>query len=296
MGCFEPSKRIAVIVKTTLVLLLAMTTSRALGAGEPGRRLTSDGLLKRDPIYVDGGKAVLYSVRHASPRLVLKRLNLETGESSRFHPKSSLVEFRPGISADGETLAFQRMTGNDVCSLIVEDLKAGTEQTIATNRKTSWNATLSPDGRELIYNLSGQLYRRNIASGKEEPIARSGGRNDWPAYSPDGTTVAFASSRDGDFDLFLMDREGDNVRLLTSGVGLDMRPSWSPDSRRIAFTSNRDGNYEIYLIQADGSQLRRLTEHDERDDYAAWHPDGKRLVYVAERNGRFDLFELLVGD
>jgi len=283
-------------VKTTLLLLFALTSSPTLNAGGPTRRLTLDGLLKRDPIYMDSGKAVLYSVRHASPRLVLKWLNLDTGESTRFHPKSSLVEFRPGISADGETLAFQRMTGNDVCSLIVEDLKAGTEQTIATNRKTSWNAALSPDGRELIYNLSGQLFRRHIASGKEEAIAQSGGRNDWPAYSPDGTTIAFASSRDGDFDLFLMDRDGDNVRLLTSGVGLDMRPNWSRDDRRIAFTSNRDSNYEIYVIHADGSQLRRLTEHDERDDYAAWHPDGKRLVYVAERNGRFDLFELTVGD
>ncbi len=296
MDRFELSKRIAVNVKTALFLLLALTSSCVLSEDIPDRRLTSDGLLKRDPIYVDGGNAVLYSVRHASPRLVLKRLNLITDESSRIHPKSSLVEFRPGISADGKTLAFQRITGNDVCSLIVEDLKAGSEQAIATSRKTSWNMALSPNGRELIYNLSGQLYRRNIATKKEEPIARSGGRNDWPAWSPDGTTIAFASSRDGDFDLFLMDRDGDNVRLVTSGEGLDMRPSWSPDSRRIAFTGNRDGNYEIYVIHADGSQLRRLTDHAERDDYASWHPDGKRLVYVSERNGRFDLFELLVGD
>lgn len=296
MACFELSSRNRTGLTIAWISLLLLVTHRPVSADEPMRRLTSDGLLKRDPIVIEGGAAVLYSVRHASPRLVLQRLDLKTGESRRFHPKSALVEFRPGISADGKTLAFQRMTGNDVCSLLVEDLAENTERIIATSRPTSWNMSLSPDGQELIYNLAGQLYRRNIASKKEEPFAHSSGRNDWPAYAPDGRTIVFASSRDGDFDLFLAARDGNSERLLTSGVGLDMRPCWSPDSRRIAFTSNRDGNYEIYVIHADGSRLRRLTDHEERDDYACWHPDGKRLIYVAERNGRFDLYELPAGD
>lgn len=289
MVCFETRTAVATVMRL-LPLLLAI--SQIVHAADPSRRLTTDGLLKRDPIYIEQGEAILYSVRFASPRLVLMKLDLETGKSTRFHPKSALVEFRPSLSADGKTLAFQRMTGNDVCSLFVENLTASTEQRIATSRPTSWNVALSPDGNEVVYNLSGQLYRRSVNSGKELPLAKSGGRNDWPAWSPDGRTIAFTSSRTGEFDLFLMNRDGNNVRLLTSGVGLDMRPAWSPDSSRIAFTSNRDRNYELYVVNADGSGLRRLTQHEERDDYPAWHPDGKRIVYVGERRGRFDLNEL----
>lgn len=273
------------------VLTVLLFTS-FIQATEPARQLTTDGLLKRDPIYINSGTAILYSVRAESPRLVLMRLDLQTGKTQRFHAKSNLVEFRPTISRDGQRLAFQRMTGNDVCSLYVEELSTGREQVIATSKKTSFNAALSPDGTELVYNLAGQLYRKNIAADKGATLSHSSGRSDWPAWSPDGDHIAFASSRKRDYDLFVADRNGQDVRQLTDATGFDIRPSWSPDGRRIAFTSNRDRNYEIYLINEDGSNRRRLTKHDERDDYPSWHPDGQHLVYVAERNGRSDLWEL----
>lgn len=284
-----PLRHWTFLVPCSIFLLLP-----PVDADQPARQLTTDGLLKRDPIYVESGQAVLYSARAESPRLVLMRLDLLTGKTTRFHPESNLVEFRPMMSSDGATLAFQRMTGNDVCSLFVEEISSGSEQAITTSKKTSFNATLSPGGSELIYNLSGQLYRKDIASGVEQKIAHSSGRSDWPAWSPDGQRIAFASSRKRDFDLYVTDRNGENMRQVTNAIGLDIRPAWSPDGQRLAFTSNRDRNYEIYVVNVDGSNVRRLTNHEERDDYPSWHPDGKRLVYVSERNGRYDLFELTV--
>lgn len=277
-----------------LIGLAALLLNTSAWGDERSRRLTSDGLLKRDPIYTESGDAVLYSVRAESPRLVLMRLDLQTGGAARLHPKSTLVEFRPSLSAQGGKLAFQRMTGNDVCSLLLRDLSSGSEKVIKTGKKTSFNASLSPDGKTLLYNLSGQLYRNDIDGGKETPLAHASGRHDWPAWSPDGKRIAFASSRLGDYDLFVMDAGGENIRCIAQGKGLDMRPAWSPDGKRICFTSNRDLNYELYVVGVDGANLRRLTHNDERDDYASWSPDGKRIVYVSERNGRHDLYELVV--
>ncbi len=114
--------------------------------------------------------------------------------------------------------------------------------------------------------------------------------DDWAAFSPDGSQVAFGSSRDGDFDIYVMQSDGTQTRRLTESPGIDMRPAWSPDGRWIAFTSMRDGNYEIYAVRSDGSRLRRLTNDPGRDDFAQWHPDGRRLLTISEREGATDLY------
>lgn len=258
---------------------------------KPPRQLTHDGYLKRDPVYI-AQDTVVYSVRAEKPRLVLMQLNLKTQKTRRLHPQSQLVEFHASCSRDGRRLAFQRMTGNDVCNVFIRDLPAGNARVVKTSKPTSYNSVLSPQGDALLYNLAGQIYLQDLTNGKEIQLTSSSGRNDWPAWSPRGHRIAFASSRHGDFDLYVMNREGELARRLTATQGLDMRPAWSPDGRQIVFTSNRDQNYELYLIDANGSNLQRLTHNAERDDFAAWHPAGNRIVYVAEKGGRFDLFEI----
>lgn len=104
------------------------------------------------------------------------------------------------------------------------------------------------------------------------------------------------SSRDGNFEIYVMNIDGTGVARLTTHPGLDTRPAWSPDGGQIAYTSVRNGNYETYLMNADGTDPRNITNHDERDDYAAWHPNGQHLVHIAERNGRFDLYQTNVSE
>lgn len=58
-------------------------------------------------------------------------------------------------------------------------------------------------------------------------------------WSPDGRQIAFASDRDGDYDIYVMEADGSDVRQLTNDPGDDTDPSWSPDGSRIVFISNR---------------------------------------------------------
>src|SRR5216117_1854859 len=101
-------------------------------------------------------------------------------------------------------------------------------------------------------------------------LTNNPGGDDTPAWSPDGTRIAFTSARDGNWEIYVMNADGSNATRLTDN-GAQM-PAWSPDGTRIAFTSARDGNWEIYVMNADGSDPRNLTNNPAADGGAAWRP------------------------
>ena len=73
----------------------------------------------------------------------------------------------------------------------------------------------------------------------------------YPAWSPDGKQIAFASNPDGNSDIYIMDANGTNLTQITHNDADDLEPAWSPDGKQIAFASNPAGNYDIYVITVD---------------------------------------------
>jgi Tol biopolymer transport system component len=102
--------------------------------------------------------------------------------------------------------------------------------------------------------------------------------------------IAFASTRDGNWEIYVMDADGSNPVNLTENPAQDRAPAWSPDGTRIAFTSTRGGNYEIYVMDADGSNLVRLTNHGAWDDFPAWSPEGTRIAFMTYRDGSYEIY------
>ena len=87
-------------------------------------------------------------------------------------------------------------------------------------------------------------------------------QNFLPVFSPDGTRIAFTSNRDGNPEIYVMNRDGSNVRRLTNHPAVDATPTWSPNGTQIAFTSDRTGTPQIYI---DGRRrLEPAPHHDER--------------------------------
>ena len=104
--------------------------------------------------------------------------------------------------------------------------------------------------------------------------------------------IAFASNRDGNWEIYVMDADGGNQQNLTNNPSDDRAPSWSPDGKRIAFMSDRDGHvdaihglptYEIYVMDAGGGNQQNLTNNPHYDMSPSWSPDGKRIAFASNR-------------
>lgn len=102
---------------------------------------------------------------------------------------------------------------------------------------------------------------------------------------PGDTQIAFASDRDGDFEIFVMDGDGMNPRQLTFNTATDDMPAWSGDGRRLAWESNEAGTFDIYVMNADGSDPRRISDHNANDWGPAWSPDGSQIAFFSDRDG-----------
>jgi len=162
-------------------------------------------------------------------------------------------------------------------------------------------------GGEVLYycwdqpEVNGGLYLLDVTTGRVRALTSDLAYNLDGAWSPDGSRIAFQSSRDGRDDIYVMDLRSGAVRRLTDGRGFNEYPDWSPDGRRILFTSSRDGVFDpagsgyyrdIYVMQADGSDSHRLSRHEGIFGGAAWNPDGHSLVFAASHGDGWDVFTM----
>lgn len=104
-----------------------------------------------------------------------------------------------------------------------------------------------------------------------------------PAYSPDGTKIAFTSDRDeGNYDIYVKDLASGQLTQLTNDDEADIsdrRPAWSPDGTKIVF----DDPSDLWVIDADGSNRRQLTHTPGVSEWqAAWSPDGTKIAFQRE--------------
>ena len=155
--------------------------------------------------------------------------------------------------------------------------KPGARPTAACRRVQPWPWALA--GLAVVAILVGLLLA----------LSRGGGGGPTSA-SPVTGRIAFASSRDGNREIYLMNADGSGLARLTDNRAGDGRPSWSPDGKRIAFHSDRGGNWDIYVMNADGNGLTRLTNHPNWDMDPAWSPDGKRIAFTSWRDGNLEIY------
>ena len=120
--------------------------------------------------------------------------------------------------------------------------------------------------------------------------------NDLPVWSPDGSKIAFESSRDDPvnyfFQIYVMTAAGSGQTRLTNNPGDNFNPVWSPDGSKIAFMNFDNGNTEIFVMNSDGTGQQNLTNNAAYDFIAAWSPDSSRIAFESDRDGNIEIYEM----
>jgi len=156
--------------------------------------------------------------------------------------------------------------------------------------------TLSPDGTTVTYvmrvNGSWDIYGQRVGGRNATPIVNDPKRDEGgPAYSPDGSLIAFHES-DDDGGVFIAGATGESVRRLTD---FGFNPAWSPDGKRISFSteevrepSQRLTISALYVVDVGGGTPRKIVEGDAIQP--AWSPANDWIVYWSNDGGQRDLF------
>jgi len=109
-------------------------------------------------------------------------------------------------------------------------------------------------------------------------------------FDPTGEELAVVSSVEGATELFLVKRQGGELRRLTNNPAIEIAPTFSPDGRQIAFVSDRSGSPQLYLMNRDGGNVQRLTFTGSYNSNPTWSPDGRWIAYETRVAGQFDIW------
>ncbi|HSX41531.1 MAG TPA: DUF5050 domain-containing protein [Candidatus Saccharimonadales bacterium] len=162
--------------------------------------------------------------------------------------------------------------------------KASTTQTKYLNGKIAFDSDRS-DGNP-------EIYTANADGSDLTRLTNDSGFDYNPAWSPDGTKIAFYSNRTGNYEIYTMNADGSNQTRLTNNSAQDENPAWLPDGTKLVFVSQRDGNREIYVMNADGSNPARLTNAAGFDYSPAWSPDGTKISFNSDRDSTYQIYTM----
>ena len=133
------------------------------------------------------------------------------------------------------------------------------------------------------------VYVHSLQNGQRQVAANFKGSNSAPAWSPDGSRLAVALSREGGSQIFTVNPDGSGIRRLMTSSSIDTEPVYSPDGQFIYFTSDRGGSPQVYRMPAGGGDAQRVTFEGTYNVSGRISPDGKNLAYIARNGGKFQV-------
>lgn len=134
-----------------------------------------------------------------------------------------------------------------------------------------------------------EIYVMNIDGTDLKTLTRSAGIDISPAFSPDGSKIAFVSDRSGSPQIYIMNADGSNLRRLTFEGSYNTSPAWSPDSGLIVFVGRKNGKNQIFMIKSDGSELIQITDTGNNEN-PTFSPDGRYIAFDSDRTGRKGIY------
>jgi eukaryotic-like serine/threonine-protein kinase len=163
---------------------------------------------------------------------------------------------------------------------------------------------MSPTGDRLAFAILRQnadLWRLPVspqtgaATGNPEEVVASTREDSRPAWSPDGTQVAFNSDRSGEMNIYIHSLADRSDRQITKGPGGDFQPNWSPDGQRLVFFSSRSGNADIWQVDLASGAVTSMTSDPALEINPFFSPDGQNIAFQSDRSGRLEVWAMRAG-
>ena len=204
------------------------------------------------------------------------------------------------FSSDRDAERMKGPAGNrDVQEIYLADYDGANPRKVTNTRSLNITPTWSPDGNVIAYTSyrpSGgmgtfqDVVLSFIATGERKTPANGdpSKQNYLPIWSPDGSKIAFTSNRDGNPEIYVMNRDGSGMRRMTNHPAIDVSPTWSPSGGQIAWVSDRTGKGRIYIMNADGTGQRLLIgEEAYRPTWASGAFN--EIAYAAQTGPGYDI-------
>jgi TolB protein len=200
---------------------------------------------------------------------------------------------RVTIPASPQFVPYRDYIGSD---LEILDVESGQRKVIYHTPDSLQAPNWTRDGKALIFNRNGRLYRYDLA--KETPTVLNTDfaihNNNDHVLSFDGKLIGISHHSESDGNksiIYTLPLQGGNPKRVTA-QGHSYLHGWSPDGKWLIYTAERNGEFDIYKIAATGGEETRLTSGKALDDGSEFSPDGKYIYFNSTRNGSMQLWRM----
>jgi TolB protein len=250
-------------------------------------------------LAANNGRLIVYgwlddASNPANPQVLAQQYNEQASQDmartiAHCFADAIILRLGGGINGISETKIYFVSSRTGTKEIWAMDYDGQNQHQITHLGTISLSPRVSPDNSRIAFASLGhggwsiRMYSLDLDRMVSFPAGTAGGSNESPAWSGDGTKLAFSSSRSGDSEIWMADASGGHLRRVTSFRGPDVSPAWNPRTNaQLAWVSGRTGLPQIYIMDQDGANVQRMTD----GGYAispSWSPNGQFLTFSWNR-------------